>query len=876
MIPSFPPDHLETALRRFRQFFGELQESFVEREDVLTQCGLALLGRQHVLMTGPPGTAKSQLASLVLGRIIDEPTGTASLFSRQLTESTVQTDLVGPIDFKTLMDTGRTEHFTDEGMLGSVHAFLDEVLDGRDMLLRSTLDILHERELKQGGTITKGRIECAFMTSNRYIAEVLDDARETLLAFIDRISFISFIPRGFASPASLRTVVRRHGGGFGRHTPSAYLSVQDLDVLQAAADLVYVPEEICDAVTELVALLDVELAEAQRADPKFQPTRYLSTRAAVQATRVLRAVVVHDKVFRRPERALQVEHDDLGALRHFLLLGGVPRASIAACLDRETDPRERRQLDIMATEAEIFDRCLVRLPRVASTIAPRRLELPALAAMTSHARASGDPDALAKAVGSLIAATESGATDAGTAMHLLVDTLGTLSEQALRAGLLPSLDGEDVLGPLGRQLTELAADLERASGRGRPLAQWLRGRLLHLLDEALRLSPATSGATLELLASSPGVDALARQIDGRFASMEAVFGLRRRLLASGAATLAPEAHDDAWHAALGKLEDELVLLWDARFRLAAVELLSRAAGTPLHEVLRELSPVLASLQADVRRFGASWREGELLRRVTGHRLEPVVARAFERLDGRDRKALIAQVEAVVAELQGAGLGEVITPERFVSWSVPALVRDEPVFPAEHAQVGDRDEYDEARAREAAMSATDTLVAVALAAMPAAALTAEDPRAAADAVRQVLRDLPDDPRERVMGLDLARLQRRIDALESWWRSITATAEAEPGEASRAVALLEAVVRTGWLRTMRGDAEPLRLATELGHLVEVFPSSATQCARLRKRLEELDAGSTRLLVARLQDQADRAWADALSGGRDGRSSGAPEGS
>ena len=36
---------------------------------------LALLSRQHVLMTGPPGTAKSQMASLVLGRIIDESTG---------------------------------------------------------------------------------------------------------------------------------------------------------------------------------------------------------------------------------------------------------------------------------------------------------------------------------------------------------------------------------------------------------------------------------------------------------------------------------------------------------------------------------------------------------------------------------------------------------------------------------------------------------------------------------------------------------------------------------------------------------------------------------------------------------------------------------
>ena len=86
----------------------------------------------------------------MLGRITDATTGEPSLFARQFTENTVLTDLVGPIDFETLMETGRSQHFTDEGVIGSVHAFLDEVFDGRDMLLGSTLNLLGERELKQG------------------------------------------------------------------------------------------------------------------------------------------------------------------------------------------------------------------------------------------------------------------------------------------------------------------------------------------------------------------------------------------------------------------------------------------------------------------------------------------------------------------------------------------------------------------------------------------------------------------------------------------------------------------------------------------------------------------------------------------------------
>src|SRR5262249_36951500 len=149
----------------------------------------------------------------VLGRIVDERTGEPSVFARQFTESTVQTDLVGPIDFKTLMQTGRTEHFTDEGMLGAVHAFLDEVLDGRDMLLRTTLNVLQERELKQGTRTTPGRIEAALMTTNRYLAEVLESSRETLLAFVDRVAFVSFVPKGFAQPASLERVLLAQIGG---------------------------------------------------------------------------------------------------------------------------------------------------------------------------------------------------------------------------------------------------------------------------------------------------------------------------------------------------------------------------------------------------------------------------------------------------------------------------------------------------------------------------------------------------------------------------------------------------------------------------------------------------------------------------------------
>lgn len=83
-MPRAPdPKTLAAALSRFRAFFDELRGTSMERDDVLTQVALGLLSPEHVLMTGPPGTGKSALASAVIGRIPDERTGRPSVFARR-------------------------------------------------------------------------------------------------------------------------------------------------------------------------------------------------------------------------------------------------------------------------------------------------------------------------------------------------------------------------------------------------------------------------------------------------------------------------------------------------------------------------------------------------------------------------------------------------------------------------------------------------------------------------------------------------------------------------------------------------------------------------------------------------------------------------
>ncbi|HLL55078.1 MAG TPA: AAA family ATPase, partial [Myxococcaceae bacterium] len=357
--PPPSPAHSASAAQAFRRYFTELREAFLEREVLFTQVELALLCREHVLMIGPPGTAKSAIASAVLSGIVDEKTGQPSLFAKQLTESTVQTDLIGPVDFKVLTETGRTEYLTDDGMLGATFAFLDEVFDGRDMLLRSILNVLHERELKHGKRLTQGRIECALMTSNRYLSEVLARSPELLLAFADRLSFICFVPKAFARRSSRAAMLQRSTR---EQVPElrAQLTLQQLSVLQRQVEAVRVPSQVMEGLELLADELERALQSQVAKLPDYVPTKYFSQRSIVKALWALKAAVVRDRIFRRPDRALDADERDLENLRHFFLLGGPGPEETAALLKTAVDPRERAQLDIIRLEHRTFDEALAK------------------------------------------------------------------------------------------------------------------------------------------------------------------------------------------------------------------------------------------------------------------------------------------------------------------------------------------------------------------------------------------------------------------------------------------------------------------------------------------------------------------------------------
>lgn len=873
-MTAMPPQdsrRFRLAAERFKAFFTELNGTFLEREDTLTQVALALLGREHVLMTGPPGTAKSQIASAVLGRILDERTGAPSVFARQFTESTVQTDLVGPIDFKTLMGTGRTEHFTDEGMLGAVHAFLDEVLDGRDMLLRSTLNVLHERELKQGTRTTRGQLECALMTSNRYLSEVLEGSRETLLAFVDRVAFVNFVPRGFGNPACLTEVLRRQVAGRKPPALRAPLTIQDLDELQAAVDGAFVPEAICNTLSALLGLLDQELSAAYKADPSFLPTRYLSTRTAVRTGKILRAICVYNAIFSDPERPLQVRHDDLALLRMTLLLVGPPRQAVEQLILHETDPRERRQLSILRTERELFDRCFARLPR---TVTPPPLpssaiakELESLRKKLKTSSDEGDTGGLLDGLRALVQFADS-TEESSDLAALLEDSTARLFRRGLTDGLTAQGDPNTDLTSHIQALSDLADGLDRASGGVRPAARWLRGRAVAMLDEGLLGTPPGDGATLALLAGKQYAAQLHARISARLALLDQHLLLRSDLCARGA-DVSNDPSAAQLQAAFAAAEEELVLLWDSALRLEVAEALrdsnprpksgeARGAaqdGPALMKLLASASARLDEHGERLLRLGASG--SRLKARVLGPRLGPLVERVLGRIEQGDAKTALPRVEALLDELAASRMNEALDPAELLSWALRAALATEQPTPLPDAS--DAEGYRKLRAGEQRRSMLYVAIQLAMKIAPPLPSAAMTPTGVAEPTIALLRALPAHQQQAIVRSDLARIGRALDLLSRWWGALSARLSSAPEHQE---SQLQRMIDARFFSITQDEGALARFALEARLLGEMFPGAAAGTEPSRERAAALSSESLAVARSLAQGRSEVAWASLLA--------------
>ncbi|MGW1142925.1 AAA family ATPase [Streptomyces zhihengii] len=289
---------------RLRAIIGELSERFYERDDVVRTLTATLLAGRHSLVLGPPGTAKSELARELTGRVDG-----ASYWEILLSKFTAPTRMFGPVDVAALARGEYRQVY--EGRATTAHiAFIDEIFKCSTAALNETLGFLNERiyHPENGGAPIHCPLIGAITASNE-----LPDGEDTAAVY-DRLLVrveVGYLedPSNFA--ALVRSAVARP------HPAPARTTVELAALRQAVTEgvpAVEVPDDMVDAVCALrSALRRREIVASDRrwrqAVGLLQASAYLDGRPAVAETDLqMLTHVLWDSPAQRPTVEREVLH----------------------------------------------------------------------------------------------------------------------------------------------------------------------------------------------------------------------------------------------------------------------------------------------------------------------------------------------------------------------------------------------------------------------------------------------------------------------------------------------------------------------------------------------------------------------------------------
>lgn len=206
----------------------ELHTLFPERKLVIDGALCSVLASEHVLLLGPPGTAKSALVRALAQAF------SGTYFERLLTKFSTPEELFGPISLQAL-EQDRFSRVTTGKLPEAQFAFVDEVFKGNSAILNSLLTLVNERLFHNDGAAMKVPLVSLFGASNE-----LPESRE-LEALFDRF-LLRFEVNYLLRPGNLRAVLVAP-----EPVTTVSMSMQDLHSSQVEVDAVKITDDTVEA-----------------------------------------------------------------------------------------------------------------------------------------------------------------------------------------------------------------------------------------------------------------------------------------------------------------------------------------------------------------------------------------------------------------------------------------------------------------------------------------------------------------------------------------------------------------------------------------------------------------------------------------------------
>ena len=222
-----------TGQEKLKKIREELRQTFLERGELIDGALSALLCSQHVLIIGPPGTAKSMLADEICRRIEG-----ASYFQWLLTRFTTPEEIFGAVSLRAL-EQDDYRRVTSRKLPEAHIAFLDEIFKANSSILNAILTLINERLFHNGKEIVKVPLLSLFGASN----ELPED--DELLALYDRF-LLRFVVNYIAEDYRFLRMLE-----VGPAPERTSLTLEELREMQSAARALPIPSHIYRAIADI-------------------------------------------------------------------------------------------------------------------------------------------------------------------------------------------------------------------------------------------------------------------------------------------------------------------------------------------------------------------------------------------------------------------------------------------------------------------------------------------------------------------------------------------------------------------------------------------------------------------------------------------------